>query len=425
MLQAWLPRSPRAEPPPAAWRSPSWWARRNSLVERAVARLVAAASAAAGAGSRCRRAARTRRAGRRPRGRLAARSAPATSTSLTAPSLFGGGCVVVIRDAHNASKDVDRGAGPAGRRAAAGRAPGRHPCGRGEGQGAAGQPGRERGAGDRVSQDHQGVRPDGFRAGGVPRGRAHRRRRRRARPDRRARVRPAGDRLRLRASWRPTPRVSSASPWSPGTTAGRAEASGFSVADRAVEGRLSDALELLRWALAVGVAPVLISSGLGAGVRLLGRVSGAPRGQGSAELAAEVGAPPWKIDRVRQQLRGWEPDGIARALGAVAEADAQVKGRERALATRWRWRSGPSWPAGPAQPQSPGRPPSDGQAWSSAARLAIADLRFAAWFLWMTPLLAALSRLRAGVAHGSARPRRCHRRRLPRGTCARWSSATT
>src|SRR5690348_17033761 len=34
------------------------------------------------------------------------------------------------------------------------------------------------------------------------------------------------------------------------------------------------------------------------------------------------------------------------------------------------------------------------QLWlSSAWRLAIADLRFAAWFLWMTPLLAALSRL--------------------------------
>src|SRR5215813_4847264 len=31
---------------------------------------------------------------------------------------------------------------------------------------------------------------------------------------------------------------------------------------------------------------------------------------------------------------------------------------------------------------------------SSAQRWAIADLRFAAWFLWMTPLLAALSRLR-------------------------------
>jgi DNA polymerase III subunit delta len=107
---------------------------------------------------------------------------------------------------------------------------------------------------------------------------------------------------------------------------GRAEASGFTVADRAVEGRLADALELLRWALTVGVSPVLISSGLAQGVRLLGRVSGAPRSLGSAALAAEVGAPPWKIDRVRQQLRGWAPDGIARALAAVAEADAQVKG---------------------------------------------------------------------------------------------------
>lgn len=107
---------------------------------------------------------------------------------------------------------------------------------------------------------------------------------------------------------------------------GRAEASGFSVADRAVEGRLAEALEMLRWALAVGVSPVLISSGLAQGVRLLGRVSGAPRGLGAAALAAEVGAPPWKIDRVRQQLRGWEPGGIARALAAVAEADAQVKG---------------------------------------------------------------------------------------------------
>jgi DNA polymerase-3 subunit delta len=107
---------------------------------------------------------------------------------------------------------------------------------------------------------------------------------------------------------------------------GRAEASGFTVADRAVEGRLADALELLRWALSVGVPPVLISSGLAQGVRLLGRVSGAPRTLGSAALAAEVGAPPWKIDRVRQQLRGWAPDGIARALAAVAEADARVKG---------------------------------------------------------------------------------------------------
>jgi DNA polymerase III subunit delta len=107
---------------------------------------------------------------------------------------------------------------------------------------------------------------------------------------------------------------------------GRAEATGFSVADHAVEGRLNEALEQLRWALATGTAPVLITSALATGVRLLGRVGAAPRNANPNALAAEVGAPPWKIDRVRQQLRGWQPEGVARALQAVAEADAQVKG---------------------------------------------------------------------------------------------------
>jgi len=113
---------------------------------------------------------------------------------------------------------------------------------------------------------------------------------------------------------------------------GRAEATGFTVADRAVEGHLAQALEQLRWALATGVSPVLICSALAQGVRLLGRVGSAARGVSSAALAAEVGAPPWKIDRVRQQLRGWHPNGVARALHAVAEADAQVKGESASAA---------------------------------------------------------------------------------------------
>jgi DNA polymerase-3 subunit delta len=113
---------------------------------------------------------------------------------------------------------------------------------------------------------------------------------------------------------------------------GRAEATGFTVADRAVEGHLSQSLEQLRWALATGVSPVLICSALAQGVRLLGRVSSAPQRMSSNALAAEVGAPPWKIDRVRQQLRGWHPQGIARALHAVAEADAQVKGEATSAA---------------------------------------------------------------------------------------------
>jgi len=107
---------------------------------------------------------------------------------------------------------------------------------------------------------------------------------------------------------------------------GRAEATGFTVADRAVEGKLAEALEQLRWALATGVSPVLISSALAQGVRALGRVGAAARGRGANALAAELGMPPWKVDRVRQQLRGWTAEGIARAHGAAAQADAQVKG---------------------------------------------------------------------------------------------------
>ena len=107
---------------------------------------------------------------------------------------------------------------------------------------------------------------------------------------------------------------------------GRAEATGFTVADRAVEGKLAEALEQLRWALATGVSPVLISSALAQGVRALGRVGAAGQGRRADALAAELGMPPWKVDRVRQQLRGWTAEGIARAHGVVAQADAQVKG---------------------------------------------------------------------------------------------------
>jgi DNA polymerase III subunit delta len=107
---------------------------------------------------------------------------------------------------------------------------------------------------------------------------------------------------------------------------GRAEATGFTVADRAVEGKLAGALEQLRWALATGVSPVLIASALAQGVRALGRVGAAAPGRSAAALAGELGMPPWKVDRVRQQLRGWTAEGVARAHAVVAQADAQVKG---------------------------------------------------------------------------------------------------
>jgi DNA polymerase III subunit delta len=122
---------------------------------------------------------------------------------------------------------------------------------------------------------------------------------------------------------------------------GRAEATGFSVADRACEGNLTAALEQLRWALATGTSPVLISSALASGLRTLGLVGSVGRGLSANALAGDLGMPPWKIDKARQQLHGWSAAGLATAHAAVAEADAQVKGEganagyalERAIAT--------------------------------------------------------------------------------------------
>jgi len=108
---------------------------------------------------------------------------------------------------------------------------------------------------------------------------------------------------------------------------GRAEATGFTVADRAIEGKLTESLEQLRWALSTGVSPVLISSALAQGVRALGRVGSASRTQRAEALAGELGMPPWKIEQVRRQLRsGWNAKGVARAHAAAAQADADVKG---------------------------------------------------------------------------------------------------
>lgn len=107
---------------------------------------------------------------------------------------------------------------------------------------------------------------------------------------------------------------------------GRAEVKGWVVADRAVEGRTADALEQLRWALETGTDPVLVTAALATAVRSLARLAGAPRGVRDADLARDLGVPPWKVRVLRGQLRGWTPSGLVRAIRAVAAADLQVKG---------------------------------------------------------------------------------------------------
>ena len=106
---------------------------------------------------------------------------------------------------------------------------------------------------------------------------------------------------------------------------GRAEVSGFVIADLAVAGDAPRALEALRWATAVGVAQVLVADALADGIRTIGKVAGV-RGGNSYALAGELGMPPWKIDKARNAARHWTEAGLAAAMVIVAELNGAVKG---------------------------------------------------------------------------------------------------
>jgi DNA polymerase-3 subunit delta len=106
---------------------------------------------------------------------------------------------------------------------------------------------------------------------------------------------------------------------------GRAEVTGFAVADLTVTGRTPEALETLRHALTLGVAEVLIADALADGIRSIARVASAGRVDQYA-LAQKLGMPPWKVKKAAGQARGWTESGIRRALGIVAALNADVKG---------------------------------------------------------------------------------------------------
>jgi DNA polymerase-3 subunit delta len=109
---------------------------------------------------------------------------------------------------------------------------------------------------------------------------------------------------------------------------GRIEVTGFRVADAAVAGQTDQALGLLRHALATGADPVPLVAAVAAKVRALAKVSAAGRGK-SVDLARELGLAPWQVDRARRELSGWNEEGLAAAVLALAEADTMVKGGGR------------------------------------------------------------------------------------------------
>ena len=98
------------------------------------------------------------------------------------------------------------------------------------------------------------------------------------------------------------------------------------MADAAFSGRREQALEELRWAVDAGTPPVLVTSAFAGGARGLARYKSAPprmnerrprpRGRGAAVEAAVRPRP------VPRLVGG----GLVRAIRAVAQADADIKG---------------------------------------------------------------------------------------------------
>jgi DNA polymerase-3 subunit delta len=105
---------------------------------------------------------------------------------------------------------------------------------------------------------------------------------------------------------------------------GKAEVKGFEIADKAVAGDVEGAVEALRWAMTRGEPHVVLADALAEAVHTLGRVGPAPGDP--YRLAAELGMPPWRVQKAQKQARRWSRDMVATAMRLAAALNADVKG---------------------------------------------------------------------------------------------------
>jgi DNA polymerase-3 subunit delta len=105
---------------------------------------------------------------------------------------------------------------------------------------------------------------------------------------------------------------------------GKAEVSGFEIADKAVVGDIAGSAEALRWAMMSGVPHVVLADALAEAVHTIARVG--PLTGDPYRLAGELGMPPWRVQKAQKQSRRWSRDKVATAIRLVAALNADVKG---------------------------------------------------------------------------------------------------
>lgn len=105
---------------------------------------------------------------------------------------------------------------------------------------------------------------------------------------------------------------------------GKAEVKGFDIADKAVAGDIEGAAEALRWAMMRGEPLVVLADALAEAIHTIGRVG--PLSGDPYRLAAQLGMPPWRVQKAQKQARYWSRDSVATAMKVVATLNANVKG---------------------------------------------------------------------------------------------------
>lgn len=113
--------------------------------------------------------------------------------------------------------------------------------------------------------------------------------------------------------------------------AGVADVAGWQIAEQVWQRRPSQALESVRHAArsgndsAVGVMSVLAMT---SALRDIIRVGGMGPGASEADVARELGIPPWKVKTLRAQWSRWSGDQrrLASSLVELADAEAMMKG---------------------------------------------------------------------------------------------------
>jgi DNA polymerase-3 subunit delta len=105
---------------------------------------------------------------------------------------------------------------------------------------------------------------------------------------------------------------------------GKAEVTGFEIADKAVAGDVAGSAEALRWAMSRGVPHVLLADALAEAVHAIARIG--PLSGDPYRMAGELGMPPWRVQKAQKQSRRWSRDRIATAIQLVAALNGDVKG---------------------------------------------------------------------------------------------------